>query len=401
MLAADTFRDLVVLDLATLNAAPQVATFFADLGARVIKVEPPSGDPLRRLLDDRGVALQWQLANRNKHCVTLDLTQPAGRAVLQRLLARADLAVSAFAAPRLVRYGLDPATLRAECPRLVAVNLTTFGTSGPWGERPGSGTLAEAASGLAHLTGAADGPPTLAPVGLGDHLGVLHGIIAALVGLLARPRSGGMQFDAAMTDALLGLMGQRLSLAARTGIDPGRHGNRFPTMAPRNAYEAADGRWVAITAGTDDLAHRLFTAMDQPELAVDPRFRTHRARLANADALDDLLVAWIAAQPAASAVERLLAARVSAATIDDLPTVLRNPHFAARGTWQQGTDPHAGTWLTTTTAPGLGGEIRFPGGVAQTGGRGPGRPAGRRRGRGDPGSLRASRVRDRAGGRAA
>ena len=163
---------LVVVDVATLNAAPQIATFFGDLGARVIKVEHPSGDPLRRLVDETGAALQWKQANRNKECVTADLAQAEGRALLDRLLERADVLVSALSAARLAAWRLDAATLRARHPRLVAVNLTTYGASGPWGDRPGSGTLAEAVTGLAHLTGPADAPPTLSPVGLGDHLGV-------------------------------------------------------------------------------------------------------------------------------------------------------------------------------------------------------------------------------------
>lgn len=141
------------------------------------------------------------------------------------------------------------------------MNVTTYGTTGPWNGRPGSGTLAEAASGLAHLTGAPDGPPTLSPVGLGDHLGAFQGIVAALTGLLARDRDGERWFDVSMTTPLLA---QRLAETARTGRDPGRHGNRFPTMAPRNLCRAADGRWVAIAAGTNELVARLFAAVGSP-----------------------------------------------------------------------------------------------------------------------------------------
>jgi crotonobetainyl-CoA:carnitine CoA-transferase CaiB-like acyl-CoA transferase len=343
---------LVVVDVATLNAAPQVATFFGDLGARVVKVEPPDGDPLRRLVDERGAALQWKLTNRNKECVTLDLRRPEGRALLDRLLARADVLVSAWSAKRTRDWALEAPALRARHPGLVAVNLTTFGTAGPWGDRPGSGTLAEAATGLAHLTGAADGPPTLAPVGLGDWLGVLYAIVAAVTGLLARD-GGGRAFDVAMTEPLLGLMAQRLAQVARTGLDPGRHGNRFPTMAPRNVYRAADGGWIALTAGTDALAARLLRAIGRAELADDPRFRTNRARLENADALDEAIAAWVGARPAAAAVDALVAARVSAAAVDDVAAVLANPHFRARGELATVDDPVLGP--TTTAAPFLAG----------------------------------------------
>jgi crotonobetainyl-CoA:carnitine CoA-transferase CaiB-like acyl-CoA transferase len=345
------FVDLVVVDVATLNGAPQIATFFGDLGARVIKVEHPRGDPLRQLVDAEGVALQWKLTNRNKACVTLDVAQPDGRALLGRLLERADLVVSALSASRLVAWGLDAATLHAVHPRLVAVNLTTYGASGPWADRPGSGTLAEAVAGLAHLTGSADGPPTLAPVGLGDHLGVLHGIIAALTGLLAR--GGARHFDVSMTQPILALLAQRLAQVARSGVDPGRRGNRFPTMAPRNAYRAADGRWVAITAGTDDLAARLFEVVGHPELATDARFRTNHDRVANVDALDAFVGDWIATRRAATAVDTLLANRVSAAVVDDVPAVLANEHFRARGEIVTVDEPGAGT--VTTAAPAIAG----------------------------------------------
>jgi crotonobetainyl-CoA:carnitine CoA-transferase CaiB-like acyl-CoA transferase len=356
--AGDVFADLTVVDLATLAAAPQIAAFFGDFGARVIKVEHPKGDPLRRLVDTQGAATQWKLVNRNKLCVTLDTGLPAGRAVLDRMLARTDVLVSALAAERLAAWGLDDATIRLHHPRIVAVNLTTFGTRGPWANRPGSGTLAEAVGGLAHLTGPADAPPTLSPVGLGDWLGVLQGIIAALVGLQARGRS----FDVAMADPVLGLLGQRLSQAARSGADPGRHGNRFPTMAPRNTYPTADGRWVAITAGTDDMVGRLFAAIARPELAQDARFATNLARLANVDALDQVIAAWTQARPCDQVVDALVAARVSAAAIDDLPAVLANAHFRARDALVTVDDADIGPFTTTAPLPlGAGGRIRHLG----------------------------------------
>jgi len=342
------FARLVVIDVATLNAAPHVATFFGDLGARVVKVEHPRGDPLRQLADARGAAIQWKLANRNKECITLDVGEPRGRALLDRLLERADVLVSSLPPARRAALGLDAEPLRARHPRLVAVNLTTYGAAGPWADRPGSGTLAEAASGLAHLTGASDGPPTLAPVGLGDHLGVLHGIIATLVGLATRA-DGGRAFDVSMTEALLALMGQRLAQVARDGVDPGRRGNRFPTMAPRNTYRAGDGRWIALTAGTNELVARLVGAIGRPQLAADPRFRTNRARLEHVDALDDAIGAWVAGRSAADAVQALVAARVSAAVVDDVPAVLANPHFRARGEVVTVTDPELGD--VTTAAP--------------------------------------------------
>lgn len=347
---------LTVIDLATLAAAPQIAAFFGDFGARVIKVEHPRGDSLRKLVDARGAPLTWKLVNRNKQNVTLDVTKPDGRALLDRLLARADLLVCNLGRERLTRFGLERAQLAAAHPRLVVVNLTAYGTEGPWAERPGSGTLAEAMSGLAALTGEADGPPTLSPVGLGDHLGVLQGIVAALFGLYARDGTGtrggrGELLDVAMYEPLLGLMSLRLAQTSRDGTEPGRHGNRFPTMAPRNAYRTGDGGWVAITAGTDELAHRALAVIGRPELRDDPRFRENRARVANADALDALLGGWIAARGTAEVVAAFNAAGVSMASVDGLKDVLANPHFRARGSLVDAPDGDGGTLTIAAPSP--------------------------------------------------
>ncbi|MBI3785014.1 MAG: CoA transferase [Deltaproteobacteria bacterium] len=324
-------RHLTVLDIANLGAAPQIAAFFGDFGARVIKVEPPGGDPLRKLVDQTGAALQWQIVNRNKQCVTLNLASSAGRDLFERLLAKSDLLVCALNATRMRRLRLDDVQLRPRHPRLVAVDLTTFGTSGPWADRPGSGTLAEAASGLASLTGPPDAPPTLSPVGLGDCVGVLQGIIAALLGLYGRDTGQAAgSFDVAMYEPLLGLLSQRIAATARDGVEPGRHGNRFPTMAPRNTYRAADGKWVALTAGTDEMVRRMFELMDRPELSGDPRFGDNRARLAHVDELDAIIQEWIGTRRAEDVVNAFAAAGVPLAAVDGLRDVVGNSHFRVR-----------------------------------------------------------------------
>jgi len=371
------FRKLTVIDIATLAAAPQIAAFFGDFGARVIKVEHPRGDALRQLVDRRGAALQWKLVNRNKQCVTLDLTKPAGRALLDRMLVRADLLVCALNRERLLKWGLDPEPLRTRHPRLVTVNLTAYGTTGPWAERSGSGTLAEAMSGLAALTGPADAPPTLSPVGLGDYLGVVQGIIAALMGLYARDAGGGKRagesFDVAMYEPLLALLSQRITVAVRDGEEPGRHGNRFPAVAPRNTYRTADGEWVALTAGTDDLVRRLLHVIERPELCDDPRFRDNRARVANVDALDAIIGAWIGARSLDVVVEAFNGANVSLAGVDGLLRVAANPHFRARGNLLEIDDPDAGRLTTAAPAPLRGND---PGRIRHLGrGRGAGKGA--------------------------
>lgn len=348
------FSGLTVIDVASLAAAPQIAAFFGDFGARVIKVEPPGGDALRRIIEADGAALSWKIVNRNKECVTLDLGRPRGRALLDRMLARADLLVCGHTAARLRRFALEPETLRERFPRLVSVNLTAYGTDGPWADRPGSGTLAEATAGLAALTGPEDAPPGLSPVGLGDWLGIQQGIIAALLGLYARDASGraaGEALDVAMFEPILALLSNRIVAAERSGADPGRHGNRFPTMAPRNAYRTADDRWVALTAGTDDLVRRTFALMGRPELMSDARFATNRARVENAGELDRLIGAWIGARSSAEVVAAFADARISLAAVDGPLDVLRNPHFEARAAFARVDDPEIGTVRTIAPGP--------------------------------------------------
>jgi crotonobetainyl-CoA:carnitine CoA-transferase CaiB-like acyl-CoA transferase len=349
------FGHLTVVDIATLAAAPQIAAFFGDFGARVIKVEHPRGDSLRRIVDQRGAALQWKIVNRNKQCITLDLTKPAGRNLLQRILGRTDLLVCALSRERLARWGLDTQPLAQRHPRLVVVNLTAYGTTGPWADRPGSGTLAEAMSGLAALTGPADAPPTLSPVGLGDYMGVLQGIIAALLGLYARDAPGGNGhgelLDIAMYEPLLGLLAQRIAAATRDGIEPGRHGNRFPTVAPRNTYRTADGEWVALTAGTDELVRKMFHLFGRPELCDDPRFCDNRARVAHVEELDAVIGAWIGTRSRDEVVEQFNAAGVSLAAVDGLLRVAANPQFRARRSLVEVADADAGSITTPAPSP--------------------------------------------------
>ncbi|MDG2308371.1 MAG: CoA transferase [Candidatus Binatia bacterium] len=346
------FTGLTVIDIATLAAAPQIAAFFGDFGAHVIKVESPRGDPLRRLVDEDGVALQWKLVNRNKECVSLDLTKPGGRVLLDRMLARADVLVCAHTAQRLKRFGLEAEALRVRFPQLVMVNLTAYGTTGPWATRPGSGTLAEATAGLAALTGPEGAPPGLSPVGLGDTLGVMQGIIAALLGLYARgTTSTGEVFDVAMYEPILALLGGRISAAQRAGADPGRHGNRFPTMAPRNTYATGDERWVALTAGTDELVRRVFTVIGRDELMEDARFATNRARVENVDALDEIIGAWIGARPCREVVEAFAETNVSLAAVDGPLGVIENPHFQARESLASVEDPEIGRVVTPAPLP--------------------------------------------------
>jgi formyl-CoA transferase len=161
----------------------------------------------------------------------------------------------------------------------------------------------------------------------------------------------GELLDVAMYEPLLALLSTRIATAVRDGVDPGRHGNRFPNVAPRNTYRTADDRWVALTAGTDDLARRLFAAIERPELADDPRFATNLARVAHVDELDETIGAWIGARSCAEVVERCNAARVSLAAVDPPTEVARNPHFRARASLVEIEDDATGRLTLAAPSP--------------------------------------------------
>ena len=349
------FRRLTVVDVATLAAAPQIAAFFGDFGARVVKVEHPRGDSLRRLVDARGDALQWKIVNRNKQCVTLDLTRPAGRELLDRMLARADLLIAALDRDRLARWGLDERHLARSHPRLVVVNLTAYGSDGPWSERPGSGTLAEAMSGLAGLTGPAGGPPTLSPVGLGDYMGVLQGIIAALVGLYARDTGPagacGEMLDVAMYEPLLGLLSQRIAAAVRDRVEPGRHGNRFPDRGAAQHLPHRRRRMGGPDGGNGRAgappvpSRRPARARRRRALPGQPGASGTRRRARSDHRGLDRRAPPRRGGRCVRRRRRLLAA------VDGLLRVASNPHFRARGSLLEVDDPQAGPITLASPSP--------------------------------------------------
>src|SRR5262245_32924285 len=229
-----------------------VGTALGELGAEVIKVEPPgSGDPMRTWGDRRdGIGLMWKSINRNKRCVTLDLRQPEGQELLHRLLDTSDVFVVAARPSALERWGIDYESVHAAHPHVVMLHISGYGQGGPKSDRPGFGTLAEAMSGFAHLTGQPDGPPTLPPYMLADGVASMAGASAVVAALYHRDRHGGrgQLIDVNLIEPLARLMEYQTVAFDQLGKVPGRVGNALPASAPRNAYETADGRWLAISS---------------------------------------------------------------------------------------------------------------------------------------------------------
>jgi crotonobetainyl-CoA:carnitine CoA-transferase CaiB-like acyl-CoA transferase len=355
-----------VVDLSNLASAPQVSAVLAEFGADVVKVEPPEGDPLRRIGAQRGGhSLMWAYLNRNKRAITLDLDGPRGREVLARLVARADVVVENLPVAAQHAWGCTYEELAAVNPDAVVVSVTCYGREGPYADRPGAGTLAEAFAGLTHLTGEPDGPPTLPSVPLADMLTGLAGAFGALAALRHRDGGGGGQLvDLTMYEPVLQLLGSTLATWDPAGPPPVRTGSRVPGGAPRNVYRTADGEWVVVSGTTDAQVARMLGVLGRDTAEDRARFGTSAARLAAADELDALVADWVAAHQRDDVLATLLEARVPAAPVHDLAGTVADPHVKARGSVVRIDGDDVGSIVVPGPSPRLAGT---PGAVTTTG----------------------------------
>ncbi|MEU1300270.1 CaiB/BaiF CoA transferase family protein [Streptomyces shenzhenensis] len=345
MNAPRPLHGLRVLDLATLFAGPLAATLLGDFGAEVIKVEHPAKpDPSRGHGPAKdGVGLWWKLLGRNKRTLTLDLSKPGGRATLLRLAATADVVIENFRPGTLEKWDLGWAELSAVNPRLVLTRVTAFGQFGPYARRPGFGTLAEAMSGFAAITGEPDAPPTLPPFGLADSIAALATAYAVLTALAARERTGeGQVVDMAIIEPILTVLGPQPIWYDQLGHVQPRTGNRSQNNAPRNTYRTADGAWVAVSASAQSVAERVMDLVGRPDLIDEPWFATGAGRAAHADVLDAAVGRWIAARTRAEVVSAFEKAEAAVAPVQDVRDVMSDPQYAALGTITTVDDPELG-----------------------------------------------------------
>jgi crotonobetainyl-CoA:carnitine CoA-transferase CaiB-like acyl-CoA transferase len=327
---------LRVLDVATLFAGPLAATLLGDFGAEVVKVEHPAKpDPCRGHGPAKdGVGLWWKLLGRNKRTVTADLSTPGGRSVLLRLAAHADVLVENFRPGTLEKWDLGWEELSAVNPRLVLARVTAFGQFGPYAHRPGFGTLAEAMSGFAAITGEPDAPPTLPPFGLADSIAGLTTAYAVMTALAARERTGqGQVVDMAIIEPILTVLGPQPVWYDQLGYVQPRTGNRSTNNAPRNTYRTADGGWVAVSTSAQSVAERLMDLVGRPDLAARPWFASGAGRAAHAEELDAAVGGWIAARTREEVLAEFEKAEAAVAPVQDVREVLTDPQYQALGTF--------------------------------------------------------------------
>ena len=344
--ARGPLHGLRVVEAATLAAGPMVATALGEFGAEVIKVEQPgAGDPMRTWGDRKhGIGLVWKSVSRNKRCVTLDLRQPEGQDLFHRLLDVSDVVVVGNRPSALRRWGIDYEPVHAAHPHIVMLHVTGYGGGGPASDRPGYGTLAEAMSGFAHVTGQPDGPPTLPPFMLADGVAGLASTYAVMMALYHRDVHGGtgQLIDVNLIEPLARLIEYATLSYDQLGVTPGRVGNRLDASAPRNAYRTADDRWLAISSASPNIAVRLFRAVGRPDLADNPDYVDPFRRQARAIEVDELVADWIRQRTLDEAMKIFEAAEVAAAPVYDAEQLLSDEHLRARGTFVEVDDPDLG-----------------------------------------------------------
>ncbi|MER5373512.1 CoA transferase [Streptomyces sp. NPDC002553] len=336
---------LRVLDLATLFAGPLAATMLGDFGAEVVKVEhPDKPDPSRGHGPAKdGVGLWWKLLGRNKRAITLNLSRPGGRAALLRLAATADVIIENFRPGTLEKWDLGWEELSAVNPRLILTRVTAFGQFGPYAHRPGFGTLAEAMSGFAAITGEPDAPPTLPPFGLADSIAALATAYAVMTALAARDRTGeGQVVDMAIIEPILTVLGPQPLWYDQLGYVQERTGNRSANNAPRNTYRTVDGGWVAVSTSAQSVAERVMRLVGRPDLIDEPWFTTGAGRAAHADVLDEAVGRWIASNTVIDVLAAFEKAEAAVAPVQDVRDVMTDPQYQALDTLTTVDDPELG-----------------------------------------------------------
>jgi len=321
-----------VLDLSRVLAGPYCTMVLGDLGADVIKVEPPEGDETRAWGPPfaEGESAYYLCINRNKRSMTVNLKSDEGRAILRELALKSDVLVENFRPGTLARYGLDDETLRPDHPRLVYCSISGFGQTGPLRERPGYDFMIQAMGGIMSVTGDPDGEPMKVGVAVADLFAGQNAVIAILAALQARERNGeGQYIDIALFDSQLGWLANVTSNFLISGNLPKRYGNAHPNIVPYQVFEAVDG-WFALAVGNDKQFVRLCDVIDRPEWSSDERFTTNTARVSNREKLIPLLKSIFTLRRVDEWLSLLESAEIPCGPINTLDKAFANPQVAAR-----------------------------------------------------------------------
>jgi crotonobetainyl-CoA:carnitine CoA-transferase CaiB-like acyl-CoA transferase len=322
-----------VLELGSMYAAPTAGRMLRDFGASVIKVEDPvAGDYARQWQPQHeGLALGFARLNAGKRSIGVDLRDPRGRDLVRKLADRSDVVIESFRPGRLESWGLGFKELSENNPGLVLTRVSGFGQTGPYRERPGFGTVAETASGFGFLNGWPDSPPTAPPFGFADSIAGISAAFGTAMALYRREVSGhGSEVDVALYEPLMFILGDAILNYTASGTIMQRVGNSSGSASPRGIYQASDGGWLAIAASNQRIAMRLFEAMGRPDLQTDERYATNDARMANNDALQEIVIEWVGSMPRDEVLATLDRFEVVGAGVNDSSDIVADPHFIER-----------------------------------------------------------------------
>jgi crotonobetainyl-CoA:carnitine CoA-transferase CaiB-like acyl-CoA transferase len=364
-------KDIRIIDLGSVVAAPFGATTLADYGAEVIKIEPPNVPDAIRYWAMVGERYQpfWLLAGRNKLPVTLNLKHPKGQQILARLVERSDVLLENMRPGTLDRLGFPAAKLWEINRGLIIGRISGYGQTGPSAAKPGFGTLAEAMSGFTYMNAQPGGPPTNSPLPLADMVAGLHLALGVILALRHSKRGeyGGQELDLSLYEPLFSLMGPDFLTYALSGIPPTPMGNEAHYTSPRNSYQTKDGKWVVLSASSQATFERLMDLVGRPDLKQEPGFRNNQERIqmASRQLLNHVIGGWIKGRPLQTVLEECEKAGVTIGPIYNMEDIAKDPNIKARGSIIPLFDPATETDIPFPEIPirlsGTPGKIRFPG----------------------------------------
>jgi crotonobetainyl-CoA:carnitine CoA-transferase CaiB-like acyl-CoA transferase len=329
--ATGPLEGIRVLDLSRLMAGNMLSLQLADFGADVIKIEPPEGDPLRDW-QDQGHSLFWKTYGRNKRSVALNLRQAPAMAALWTLIDKADVFIENYRPGTLEAMGLAPEALLARNPDLIVVRISGFGQTGPYAQYPGFGTIIEAMSGFADRTGFPDREPVLPPLALADMIAGIYGASATAMALFARQAgtARGQVIDLSLLEPMFSVLGPEAAIHAVTGKIKQRVGSASNTASPRNVYQCADGKYLALSGSTPAVARRIFEVIGRAEMIDDPRFATNSDRVENRAEVDAAIGAWFATRNSADALAIMRDAGATVGPVYNIADAMADRHFDER-----------------------------------------------------------------------
>jgi formyl-CoA transferase len=372
MTAPEAFKngplsDLRVIEMGTLLAGPFCGQILGDMGAEIIKIEPPGqGDPMRVWGREKahGKSLWWPVVARNKKAITLDMRQAEGQSILKELVAKADFLLENFRPGTMEKWGCGWAELSSINPRLIMIRVSGFGQTGPYATQAGFGAIGEAMGGLRYVCGDPTTPPSRMGISIGDSLAATFASVGALSALHYREKTGrGQVVDSAIYEAVLNMMESLITEYDKAGYIRERTGAILPNVAPSNVYPTRDGQMVLIAANQDTVFGRLAEAMGQPELAKNARYVSHTARGANQVELDALVARWTQTKSRQEVLQLMEDFGVPAGLIYRAPEMIEDPHFKARNAIVNVQHPDFGDLRMQGVAPKLSetpGTIRGP-----------------------------------------